>query len=66
MGKSNRGGSRKGSGRKRRPEPKAKPIWCSQGLTPEIRAYIMKHLSPNERLEILLDAAHKSESASNN
>ncbi len=59
------GGFRKGSGRKPRTEPKAKPIWCGQGVTPEIRTYIQKWLTPEKRLEILLDAARKSESASN-
>ena len=64
MDKSN-GGYRKGSGRKPRTEPKAKPIWCGQGVTPEIRAYIQKWLTPEKRLESLLDVARKSENASN-
>ncbi|HEU4345383.1 MAG TPA: hypothetical protein VFU31_27845 [Candidatus Binatia bacterium] len=54
------GGSRPGSGRKSRPVPKAKGIWCGQ-ITDAQRAYIIERLTPDERYQALAAAAEKAE-----
>jgi hypothetical protein len=53
------GGLRKGAGRKARPTPKSKGIWCGQ-ITNEQRDFIMQWLSPNERFSVLMAAANKA------
>lgn len=52
-----RGGARKGAGRKSRPAPKSKGIWCGQ-ITDEQRDFIMQWLSPDERFSVLMAAAN--------
>lgn len=51
------GGSRKGAGRKARPSPKSKPIWCGQ-ISEEDRVFIVKWLSPDQRHQVLMAAAN--------
>ena len=51
------GGSRIGAGRKARTEPKAGLIWCGQ-ISQEDRAFIIQHLSPNDRYQVLMAAAN--------
>lgn len=51
------GGARKGAGRKSRPAPKSKGIWCGQ-ITNEQRDFIMQWLSPDERFSVLMAAAN--------
>jgi hypothetical protein len=58
--KNTHGGQRKGAGRHRRPEPKAKAIWCGQ-LTEEERERIISKLTPDERREALLKAAKEKQ-----
>ena len=53
------GGAREGAGRKARPTPKAKGIWCGQ-ITDEQREFIMQRLSPDERFSVLWAAANKA------
>lgn len=53
------GGVRKGAGRKARPTPKAKGIWCGQ-ITDEQREFIMQSLSPDERFSVLWAAANNA------
>lgn len=53
------GGLRKGAGRKARPAPKAKGIWCGQ-ITDEQRDFIMQWLSPEDRYGVLMAAANKA------
>lgn len=53
------GGSRKGAGRKARPSPKSKPIWCGQ-ISDEDRKFIVDNLSPDERYQVLMAAANKA------
>lgn len=53
------GGFRKGAGRKARPTSKATPIWCGQ-ISKEDKAFIVKHLSPEERYQVLMAAANKA------
>jgi hypothetical protein len=53
------GGSRKGAGRKARPTPKSKCIWCGQ-IADEQRDFIMQWLSPDERFSVLMAAANKA------
>lgn len=55
------GGSRKGAGRKARPTPKAKSIWCGQ-ITDEQRDFIMQWLSPDDRFRVLMAAANTASS----
>jgi len=45
------------AGRKARPSPKSKPIWCGQH-SEEDRAFIMQWLSPDERYQVLMAAAN--------
>jgi hypothetical protein len=52
----NKGGTRKGAGRKPRPLPKSTPIWAGQ-LTEQERDYILANLTPDERYQALLKAA---------
>ena len=54
-----KGGSRKGAGRKARPTPKSKPIWCGQ-ISDEDRKLIVDNLSPDERYQVLMAAANKA------
>jgi len=54
-----RGGAREGAGRKSRPAPKSKGIWCGQ-ITDEQRSFIMQWLSPESRYAVLLAAANKA------
>lgn len=54
-----RGGWREGAGRKSRPAPKSKGIWCGQ-ITDEQRDFIMQWLSPDERFRVLMAAANKA------
>ncbi len=54
-----RGGVREGAGRKSRPAPKSKGIWCGQ-ITDEQRSFIMQWLSPENRYAVLLAAANKA------
>ena len=54
-----RGGAREGAGRKSRPVPKSKPIWCGQ-ISEEDRAFIVKWLSPEDRYQVLMAAANKA------
>lgn len=54
-----RGGVRLGAGRKARPYPKSKGIWCGQ-ITDEQRDIIIQYLSPEERFRILITAANKA------
>lgn len=56
--KSKHGGKREGAGRPPRPNAKAKSVWCGQ-ITDEEREFIIKNLTPEERLEALLKAARK-------
>lgn len=53
------GGSRSGAGRKARPTPKSKGIWCGQ-IADEQRDFIMKWLSPEDRYGVLMAAANKA------
>lgn len=53
------GGKREGAGRKSRPAPKSKGIWCGQ-ITDEQREFIMQWLSPDERFSVLMAAANKA------
>lgn len=53
------GGVRKGAGRKARPTPKAKGIWCGQ-ITDEQREFIMQRLPPDERFSVLWAAANNA------
>ena len=53
------GGKREGAGRKSRPAPKSKGIWCGQ-ITDEQRDFIMQWLSPDERFSVLMAAANKA------
>jgi len=55
-----RGGARAGSGRKSRPDPKSKGIWCGQ-IRDEQRDFIIKWLSPEDRYIALITAAKKAE-----
>lgn len=52
-----KGGKREGAGRKARPISKATPIWCGQ-ISKEDKAFIVKHLSPEERYQVLMAAAN--------
>ena len=52
------GGRRKGAGRKTRPTPKSKPLWCGQ-IPKKDREFIMQSLSPKERYQVLMAAANK-------
>lgn len=54
-----KGGARIGAGRKARPAPKSKGIWCGQ-ITDKQRDFIMQWLSPNERFGVLMAAANKA------
>ena len=54
-----KGGARKGAGRKSRPAPKSKGVWCGQ-ITNEQRDFIMQWLSPDERFSVLMAAANKA------
>jgi hypothetical protein len=54
-----KGGARKGAGRKSRPAPKSKCIWCGQ-ITDEQRDFIIQWLSPDERFGALWAAANKA------
>ncbi len=54
-----RGGTRKGAGRKSRPAPKSKGIWCGQ-ITDEQRDFIIQWLSPEDRYGVLMAAANKA------
>ena len=51
------GGSRSGAGRKARPSPKSKGIWCGQ-ISQEDRDFIIQHLTPEERYQVLMAAAN--------
>jgi hypothetical protein len=53
------GGAREGAGRKARPAPKSKGIWCGQ-ITDEQRDFIMQWLSPEDRYSVLMAAANKA------
>ena len=53
------GGKREGAGRKSRPAPKSKGIWCGQ-ITDEQRDFIMQWLSPEDRYSVLMAAANKA------
>jgi hypothetical protein len=53
------GGKREGAGRKSRPAPKSKGIWCGQ-ITDEQRDFIMQWLPPDERFSVLMAAANKA------
>ena len=53
------GGKRSGAGRKSRPAPKSKGIWCGQ-ITNEKREFIINSLSPDERFGALWAAANKA------
>ena len=53
------GGVRKGAGRKARPSPKSRGIWCGQ-ISEEDRAFIVKWLSPEDRYQVLMAAANKA------
>jgi hypothetical protein len=53
------GGKREGAGRKSRPAPKSKGIWCGQ-ITDEQRDFIMQWLSPEDRYAVLIAAANKA------
>jgi hypothetical protein len=55
------GGWRPGAGRKARPSPKSKPIWCGQ-ISKEDRTFIMQWLSPDERFQVLMAAANTASS----
>jgi len=50
------GGSRPGSGRHPRQEPKALPIWCGQ-MSEQDRQFILDKLTPEERCAALMEAA---------
>jgi hypothetical protein len=54
--KTKHGGERQGAGRKPRPTPKSKSIWCGQ-ITEDQRDFIIQSLTPEERFQILLMAA---------
>lgn len=56
-----RGGYRKGAGRKTRSTPKSKPIWCGQ-ISELDRDFIVTHLSPDERFRALMAAANTASS----
>ena len=55
------GGSRNGAGRKARPTPKSKPLWCGQ-ISDEDRKFILDNLTPDERYQVLMAAANKASS----
>ena len=59
--KSSRGGSRVGAGRKARPSAKSKGIWCGQ-ISQEARDFIIQHLTPDERFQVLMAAANTASS----
>ena len=54
--KGTHGGPGRGQGRHRREAPKSKGIWCGQ-ISEEQRDFIMQTLTPEERLNALLQAA---------
>jgi hypothetical protein len=54
-----KGGARFGAGRKARPYPKSKGIWCGQ-IADEQRDFIMQWLLPDERYGVLMAAANKA------
>ena len=55
--KPSHGGSRVGAGRKARTTQKSKGIWCGQ-ISDEDRSHIIKHLTPEERFQVLMAAAN--------
>jgi hypothetical protein len=59
MNNPSHGGSRSGAGRKARPSPKSKGIWCGQ-ISQEDRDFIIQHLTPEERYQVLMAAANKA------
>lgn len=61
MSKPSHGGSRSGAGRKARHFPKAKGIWCGQ-ISQDDRDFIIQHLTPNDRFQVLMAAANTASS----
>lgn len=55
------GGWRSGAGRKARPSPKSKSIWCGQ-ISQEDRDFIIQHLTPEDRYQVLMAAANTASS----
>ena len=53
------GGLREGAGRKPRPNQKSKGIWCGQ-ISQEDRDFIIQHLTPDERFQVLMVAANNA------
>jgi hypothetical protein len=50
------GGKRPGAGRKRRKEPKSRPIWCGQ-MSEVDRQFILDNTTPADRFRVLIAMA---------